>query len=108
MEKRAEDNEEVKKQQRKHQKASMAKKRDHDNGQAKKDQAKRSRLCLNKKRLEDPEKVKADQNERQQRHREVKTKSDRLKEFREATKHTAIYMYMLSAENVPCQCPTVY
>ena len=90
--KREDDNAEVKEHQRKRQKACMAKKRNHDNGQVKKDQAKRSRLCLNKKRLEDPENVKANQNERQQRHREVKTKSDRLKEFREATKHAAVFI----------------
>ena len=44
MKKRAKDDEEVKEQQRKHQKACMAKKRDHDNGQAKKGQIKRSRI----------------------------------------------------------------
>ena len=42
--------------------------------------------------MEDPEKVKAAQNERQQRHRDVKTRSDRLREFREATKDTAVYI----------------
>ena len=92
LKKRAEDNAKVKEQQRKHQEESMTKKRAQDNEKVKGDQIKRSRLCLSKKRLENPEKVLEDQNARQQKHREVKNKSDRLKEFREATKHAAVFI----------------
>ena len=87
-----EDNEGVKEQQRKRQDASRTKRRAHDKVKVKRAQVKHSRLCLNKKRLENPEIVKADQNERQLRHRDVKNTSDRLKEFREATKHNAVFI----------------
>ena len=42
--------------------------------------------------IKNPEKVRLEQNRRQQKHREVNSKSDRLKEFREATKYTAVFI----------------
>ena len=92
MRKRAEDDAKVKKQQRQHQGASMSNKRLSDNDKVKEEQIKRSRLCRNKKKLDDPERAKAEQNEQQQRHRKVNNRSDRLKEFREATKYAAIFI----------------
>ena len=70
----------------------MARKRAEDETQVKEVQVKRSRLCRNKKKLDDPVKAKMEQNEGQQKHRKVNNRSDRLKEFREATKYAAIFI----------------
>ena len=63
------DEEKVKEAHRQHQAASMA-----------------------KLRAENSEKVKLDQNQRQKKHRKVANRSDRLKEFREATMYNAIFI----------------
>ena len=101
---REQDNEKVKEQQRRYKEVSSRKRRAEDSEEMKRDQVKRSRLCLTKKRLENHDRVKVEQNERQQRHREVRNKSERLREFRLATKYNAVFictMYMLLTENVP-------
>ena len=89
---RAQDNEKVKDLQRKYNEASSRKRRAEDNEKMKADQNKRKRLSLTKKRLDNHDRVKVEQNERQQRHREVKNKSDRLREFRVATKYNAVFI----------------
>ena len=90
--KRQEDNVTVKKQQRDHQETCMSKKRARDNSIVKENQNKRSRLSLARKKSENPEKLKELQCRRQQKHREIKNKSDRLRDFREATKYTALFI----------------
>ena len=90
--KRTQDNEKVKEDQVKRYQLCLSKKRLFNPQKVKEDQVNRSRLCLSKKRLNNPQKVKIDQNARQQKHREVRNRYDRLREFREATKHTAIFI----------------
>ena len=92
MKKREEDSENVKEQQRKHKRESMMKKREEDIENVKEQQRKRKRLSLSKKRAMNPKQVLADQNDRQKRHRNVTNRSDRLQEFREATKYAAIFI----------------
>ena len=90
--KRVHDNENVKEQQRKRQEASMEKKRVHDNEKVKEEQVKRSKLSRAKKQLLNPEKIRADQNSRQQKHREVRSKHDRLRQFREASMYADVFI----------------
>ena len=90
--KRLEDNAKVKEQQRKYQVESMSKKRASDISNVKEVQNVRSRLCRAKKKIENPEMLKEDERARQQKHRKVESKSDRLRTFREATKYSAVFM----------------
>ena len=90
--KREIDNNQVKENQNDRKKANMKIKRNIDNVKVKVDQVKRSRLSRIKKRAEAPDRVKEDQNRWQEKHRKVKNKSDRLKEFREATMYTSIFI----------------
>ena len=92
LEKRADDNNKVKQQKRLCQEKISLKRRADDNAKVKEEQVRRSRLCLTKKRKANPDKEKNDQNMRRVRHREVKNKYDRLREFREATKYTAVFI----------------
>ena len=70
----------------------MTKKRAEDEGKVKELQTKRNRLCIAKKKPEGYQQLKQDQNQWQKKHRGVENKSDRLREFREATKYNAIFI----------------
>ena len=50
------------------------------------------RIRIERKRQEDEQKVKDHQNKRQKIHRSVTNKSDRLRQFREATMYNAIFI----------------
>ena len=89
---RLDDAERVKEQQRKYQSESMLKKRMHDKANVKQGQNMRSRLCRSKKKAENPKKLREDECRKKQKQREVESKSDRLRAFREATKHCAVFI----------------
>ena len=86
------DNENVKKKQVKATARFRKKARLADNEIVKEQQRVMSRLSRCKKKLTDPKKLQQDEMERQRKHRKVETRSDRLREFREATKYNAIFL----------------
>ena len=63
-----------------------------DNEKVKLDQKKMKAASMETLRADDEEQVKHDQNIRQRKHRRVMNRSDRLKEFREATMYNAIFI----------------
>ena len=90
--KKEEDSAKLIEEERKRQEACMSRKRERSDSRVKQEQIKRSRLSRSKKREENPEKVKEYQNMQRQKHRDIKNSSDRLRDFREATKYTAIFI----------------
>ena len=70
----------------------MAKQRAEDEAKVKEVQNKRKGLSLAKKRETGHKQLKQDQNQWQKKHRKVENRSDRLREFREATKYNAIFI----------------
>ena len=76
----------VKEQQNKRKSKSRAKQRENDACKVKEQQNQRSRLSRVKRKAVDPMKVQEEENKRQQKHRRVENDSDRLKNFKNATK----------------------
>ena len=89
---RVEDEAKVKEEQNKRKRISIAKQREHDDDTVKEKQNRRKRLSTVKRKVENHDQLKYDQNQRQEKHRRIENKSDRLREFREATKYNAIFI----------------
>ena len=69
----------------------MKKQREHDEDAVKEKQKRRKRLSTVKRKAENHHHLKYDQNQWQEKRRRIENKSDRLREFREATKYNAIF-----------------
>ena len=74
--------------QRKH----MAKLREGNEEKVKRDQNIWSRLSRSKRKAEDPHRLNENEKVRQQKHRKVENEFDRLKDFKLATLHNAIFI----------------
>ena len=82
----------VKEQQNKHKCQSMAKQRENDESRVKERQNQRSKLSRAKKKADDPVQLKEVEKYRQEKHRMVENDSDRLQNFKNATKYNAIFI----------------
>ena len=89
---RAQDPKKLKMDQNKHKQRSRNAQRAQDPEKVKKDQNKHKQKSQDAKRAQDPEKVKIDQSKRQQKCRKIETAEDRLREFRNATMFSAIFL----------------
>ena len=89
---RAKDEAKFKQTHNKRQKESVSRQRAQDETQVKAQQAKSSRLSLGKRKAYDHIQLKEDQNRWQAKHRRVLNETDRLREFKEATKYNAIFI----------------
>ena len=86
------DSEKVKKVQNENKTNSRIKARLCNEDKLKADNREWKRLSLGKRKKEDHKQLKEDQNQWQRKHRRVENKSDRLREFREATMYSAVFI----------------